>query len=478
MKEELIRIENGEFLYEGNCYRFDLELSRGECVGVFTDDHVHEGTVYEGIFGGKSLFRGGRAFVWGKRVSSEEMAQFIRHHVVRLNRYRFTARESNVTDFLLCLGPDLSLSERRKIRRRLESDEASQLKKQMGITCSGKEKLIHLSVTEYYKLAVFRAWLRGYSVMILDRISEILPSQDLEDFMYCVRLLLGQGMGCIMLEINEDVLFNWASRIDVLQNRRLCFRLEPEEYDERLYRILGWRKKMQSSVDVRNREPVLSDGKTGFSLRNLVLPGKKPVNLEIQKGEIALFRDEHLEVLPLIKKCILEGENWILGDVYLGGSPVSTEEFRRMIGREICIQTELPDRDGGILFENLSGLENLAGALIPKTGRRVIRKNAVNSILKRAEEAFSRELLLKPVAQWSHPDRLKLIYYRWYLQNPKVLICLMPFSGQEAAYHEMILDMLVECAGRGMAILLVSSGVDRIYEKTENQEFRKRLKIL
>ena len=39
----------------------------------------------------------------------------------------------------------------------------------------------------------------------------------------------------------------------------------------------------------------------------------------------------------------------------------------------------------------------------------------------------------------------------------------------------MIIDMLVVCARRGMAVWVVSSGIDAICEKTENREFLQRL---
>ncbi len=100
------------------------------------------------------------------------------------------------------------------------------------------------------------------------------------------------------------------------------------------------------------------------------------------------------------------------------------------------------------------------------------------NILHMAENEFPKELLMKPVKNWSHVDRVKLIYYRWYLLKPKVLICMMPFSGQEAALHEIIVDYLVRCSKRGTAILLISSGLEGIYDKTENQEFENRLRVI
>ena len=44
MKEELIRVENGCFRREEDLYRFEISISRGECIGVYVDDHFTSGT--------------------------------------------------------------------------------------------------------------------------------------------------------------------------------------------------------------------------------------------------------------------------------------------------------------------------------------------------------------------------------------------------------------------------------------------------
>ena len=83
-----------------------------------------------------------------------------------------------------------------------------------------------------------------------------------------------------------------------------------------------------------------------------------------------------------------------------------------------------------------------------------------------------------PLSAWSLPDRLRFSYYWWYLLNPKLLICFFPFAGQESAHHKMIIDMLVLCARRGMAVWIISSGIDAICEKTDNEEFLRRLRYI
>ena len=147
----------------------------------------------------------------------------------------------------------------------------------------------------------------------------------------------------------------------------------------------------------------------------------------------------------------------------------------KLIGTKIGIQIERPDRPGGVLFDNMTALDNLSSCLLAKAGQHIIRKRLTDSILDEASRWFSREDLLRPLNEWSLPQRLRFSYFKWYFVNPRLLICFFPFAGQESAHHEMIIDMLLMCARKGMAIWVISSGIDAICEKTENIEFLQRL---
>ena len=156
----------------------------------------------------------------------------------------------------------------------------------------------------------------------------------------------------------------------------------------------------------------------------------------------------------------------------------AADELTGLIGTEIGIQIERPDRSNGVLFDNLTGLDNLSISLLSKAGKRIAAGRVKESILDEASRWFPREALQRPLRTWSLPERLRFSYCKWYLLNPKLLICFFPFAGQEPAHHEMIIEMLVSCAERGMAVWVISSGIDAICEKTENQEFFRRLRYL
>ena len=421
MKEELIRVENGCFRREEELYRFEISISRGECIGVYVDDHFTSGTAYLDLFRGHTHLEGGKAFSCGRRVGALELERWITQNARIVNVHRFHSQELTVRDFLLALDRPVSWRKRRGAVQRLYSPEAQAVREQMCLKMKLDSRLAELSLLDYYRLSIFRVWFWSGELLILDRITEILRRRDVEKLMACVQLLLRQGTAVFLLDLDEAFLYRYCDRIDIVRDRRTCYRLYPEEYGEQLYAVLGWKPR---------------DG--------------GPEHPERHWGDQQVLR--------------LEG--------------LTFPDMAQQLGTGIGIQTERPDRPGGVLFENLTALDNLTTCLLPKAGYRLVHRRIAENILDEASRWFPREDLLRPLRTWPLPARLRFSYYKWYLLNPQLLICFFPFSGQETAYHEMIIDLLVACAERGMAVWVISSGIDGICEKTENREFLKRLRTI
>ena len=288
--------------------------------------------------------------------------------------------------------------------------------------------------------------------------------------MQCIQILLKQGTSVMLCDMDEEFLYQYTSRVEIIKNRKSFYRLYPEEYDDRLYEILGWKRR---SSTVRS-EPH-HDEKIILSIENLTFPKLKPLNFQIRSGEIAFLRDENYNTVSQIRDCFLREQSWLSGEFRLNGKKYEHSELSRIIGTEIGIQIERPDRPSGVLFDKLTALDNLSICLLPKAERHIIRKKIMGNIQQEASRWFNGDALLRPLCEWTLPDRLRFSYYKWYLLNPRLLICFFPFAGQESAHHEMIIDMLVTCARRGMAIWVISSGIDAICEKTQNKEFLQRL---
>lgn len=474
MKEELIRVENGRFRSDGDDYQFDISISRGECVGVYVDDHLTSGTAYLDIFKGYSHLVGGKVFSLGRRSGSIELERYIAQHCIIIDRHRFDSAELTVRDFVLALDKSLRWRQKKRASQRLLSPQSEDMRRQMLCVFPWAQKLVELSLLDYYRLAVFRAWFWNNELIALDRLTEILRHKDLEKLMHCVRLLQQQGAAVILFDMDEEFLYRHAIRIDVVKDRKTCYRLYPEEYDGRLYEILGWKRhgaRMEESEPQPGEQVVLA-------VSQLTFPAMPPLRFEIRSGEIAFLRDENYTTVSQIRDCFFGGKSWLRGTFCLDGRVYEHAELARVIGTRIGIQIERPDRPSGVLFDNLTALDNLCICLLPKAGRHIMHRNLVENILREASRWFSRDALLRPLREWPLPERLRFSYFKWYFLSPRLLICFFPFAGQESAHHEMIIDMLVTCAQKGMAVWVVSSGIDAICEKTENKEFLKRLHYL
>ncbi len=475
MKEELIRVDHGRFRSESGQYQFDIAISRGECIGVYVDEHLTSGTSYLDIFKGRTVLTDGRAFCCGQRTGATSLERWIRQNTIVLDKSRFAGKELTMRDFVLALVHSSPFRQRRRNIERLTSLASTDMLHQMGLDLPWNTRLTDLSMLDYYRLSVFRAWFNGCELLVLDRMTEILRLQDLHRLMDCVQLLLSHGTAVFLFDMDEAFMFRYASRIDVIRDRRTFFRLYPEEYGPRLFELLGWEG---SSGFRRFEHTAMADGVPVLSVRDLRFPSLAPMTFDIRSGEIAFLRDENYNTGRRLHDCFLEDGGWTDGFFRLNGRLYEPGELGRVIGTEIGIQIERPDRPGGVLFDNMTALDNLCTSLIPKAGQHIVRKKIVSSILSEASRWFSKEMLLRPLSSWALPDRLRFSYYRWYLLNPRLLICFFPFAGQESTHHKMIIVLLVMCARRGMAVWIVSSGIDAICEKTDNEEFLRRLRYL
>ena len=228
MKEELIRIEHGYFHSESGQYQFDVSIAHGECIGVYVDEHLTSGTAYLDIFKGKTVFTDGRAFCCEQRIGATGPERWIRQNAIVVDKSRFASKELTMRDFVLALVRTNHLRQRFPSTERLTSLAATDMLHRMGLNLPWSTRLIDLSMLDYYRLSIFRAWFNSYKLLVLDRLTETLRRQDLAKLMDCVQLLLRHGTAVFLFDMDEAFMFRYASRIDVIRDRHTFFRLYPE----------------------------------------------------------------------------------------------------------------------------------------------------------------------------------------------------------------------------------------------------------
>ena len=350
MKEELIRVDNGHFLSEGSDYQFDIFIARGECIGIYVDEHLTSGTAYLDIFKGYSSMAGGAAFCCGDRVGAVELKRWILQNSMIVDKNRFDSKELTAQDFLLALARPMGRLQKKQAVQRLHAPETIQMAEQMGLTFPRERKLSALSMLDYFRLAVFRAWFWSCQLVVLDRLTETLRRRDMDQLMHCVQLLLGQGTAAFLFDMDEEFLYRYANRVDVVKNRKTFYRLCPEEYDGRLYEILGWERRNNSAA---RPTPQHYGDKVMLTVTGLTFPAMPPLSFQIRSGEIAFLRDENYNTVSRIRDCFLGEQRWLSGIFCLDGRVYEHAERRadRTSGPSRRRAVRQPDRTGQ--FEHL-----------------------------------------------------------------------------------------------------------------------------
>lgn len=481
MKEELIRIENGKIRKGDHLLDIDVEISRGESIGIISDNLMNSDTFLD-FFRGNLRLEQGKAYFLGERTSMEEIGKKITESTMILERKNKFSPELAAWDFLVALRGGTGRNGKKEQLKRFHSPEAEEVRKNLEIDFQWKDSLAYLTPLSLCRLYLFKAWFYHYEIMVLGHITEVLRENDIHKLMEYVEYFLQRGMAFLLVDQESAFLFSHTCRIDVLKNGITCYRLFPEQFDqETLIHIMrgkdhGKESNMDKINDKKEKNASISSPVLEFD--KVVSDMTDELNFQIRKGEIGVLLDYNYQTALEIRRIFLNEKRWKRGQIRVNGSTCSPAVLSSMLGKEIGIQLENPAKKGKTLYYNLSGLENLSSMLIPKMGSRIVRKKIEQNIMKEAGEWFDEKLLRQKISEWTPEDRLRLSYYKWYLVNPYVLICFFPFSGTDFLKYRIIMDMLTMCAEKGMAILMISTDIEGICEKINDANFINRIRYI
>ena len=473
MKEELLRIENGLLPVKNKKIILDLEISRGECVGIFPDS-ISDSDMILNFFRGTMDLKIGKAFICEKPMDSSSIHWEISNRVAVLERKTNYSPELTVEDYLFFLKGNLSFRERAEMKKRFQSQEALEMQELLCRDISWKERIRDLSPIDYGRVFLFQCWLYNVDIMVFSFLTEYLRSDDIEHFMGYSELLLQRGKAVYIQDQSHEFLFRYAGRIDILKKGLICYRLSVDEYEkEKMYTASSGMWKSTAPVTIGSGRIILEMDQVSFHEQD-----EASFSLQVRSGEITVIRDNDYKTASRLVSTLTGGQRWKKGEIRIDGKNVTPGILKNYLGKKIGIQTSVTSRKESTLFKNLTGLENLSLVLASKAGKRLVRKKLEQNILQESSRWFSEEQMLKKTGEWSQKDYLILSYLKWYMLNPGILICFFPFNGLEYYLYDQVVEMMLMCLGKGMGILLLTGEAGGISSRCNNKEFLNRLRIV
>lgn len=325
-----------------------------------------------------------------------------------------------------------------------------------------------LSVAQQQLVELAHALSGSSRVLILDEPTAVLAGSEQQNLFAIIEELKAKGLLILYVSHRLEEILAIADRVTVLRDGSIVATrpIAGLSMEELVSLIIG------KAGNVR--DPSRGDAATGAH------EGLQPIGIDYRRGpESGSFELRPGEIVGL--GGLVGSGRSTLARAVCGLKPPDTDVTVTLDGHSrvfasphaamragIAYVTEDRKRDG--LFSNLSIVKNTSAAalsLFSSAGflRPADERRRVGEFLQRLR--LTARTLEMPVDQLSGGNQQKVVFGRALIRAPRLLVCDEPTRGVDVGAKQEIYALLRELAGRGVAILVISSEIEELIALTD-----------
>lgn len=454
MREVLLQMNNIQKTFPGvkALSSAQLLIHRGEVHALIGENGAGKSTLMKVLLG---IYQAdaGEIFFDGRQVSFNAPTEALHAGIAMIQQE-------------ICLMPNVDVSENiwagreDKFRKGLFLDvkaryrATEELLDKYGINLDPRRSVKALSIAQMQLTELARAISYDAKLIIMDEPTSALTNSEIETLYRIVNLLSSQGVSIIFISHKLEEIFRICENVTVMRDGQyIATRAVKDLQMQELIRLIVGRE-LNDFYPKRTHNL----GGTMVEVKGLNNDHVSNVSFQARKGEILGFcgligagRTEIMRAIFGADKCKVES-------IVIDGQAVRIRSPKDAIRVGIGMLTEDRLRLGSIT--KLSTRYNLtAASLNDYTRFGVIDKsketNACQEIVERL--AIKVPSIQQVLALLSGGNQQKVIFGRWILCKPKVLILDEPTRGIDVGSKRDIYEIINHLAEQGMTILLVSS---------------------
>ncbi len=315
----------------------------------------------------------------------------------------------------------------------------------------------NMSVSKLQSMEIAKAVSYHSKVIIMDEPTSSLTENEVEHLFRIIGDLKQQGVAIIYISHKMEEILQISDEVTIMRDGKKVGTWPAAELTNELIiaRMVG--------RDLTNRFPERHNvpGDVVLKVEGLTSPQPRSfqnISFELRKGEIlgigglvGAQRTELIEALFGLRAIQS-------GNVYLNGQLIKIRSSEQAIRHKIALLTE--ERRVTGIFPVLSVLEN---ALIANLGRYISygllnekarRDDADNSVNRLRVKTPSLKTLIKDL---SGGNQQKVLFARWLLTEPEILLLDEPTRGIDVGAKYEIYNIITELAQQGKSIIMISS---------------------
>jgi len=435
-----------------------ISLNEGEVLAVIGENGAGKSTLMK-ILAGVQMPTNGEILVAGQSVTFSNVEQALRAGISLIHQELNLATNLEVgANIFLGREPrSFGLIDRRAIER-----EALKYLKMVGLAVSPRTVVGALSIGQQQLVEIAKALSTQTRVLIMDEPTSSLSQRETEALFEVVKKLRKQGVSILYISHRLREIEELADRVVVLRDGRYVGELSRGEIEHSaMVSMMVGRdvSKFYHRVQHETGEVVLEVSQ----LRTPANP-QHALDFSIRSGEIVGIaglvgagRSELLTTLFRITPAVG-------GHMKTESLPHPPRSAQEAIEAGIVLAPE--DRRLTGLVQAMSVKRNLSLATIRRTATwGFLNRRAEDRVCKE----MSRLLRIKSaddhqmVQYLSGGNQQKVVLGKWLATEPRLLLLDEPTRGIDVGAKEEIYQLMHKLAGRGVAVLFVSSEMEEIF---------------
>ncbi len=367
----------------------------------------------------------------------------------------------------VALGFDAAKDRKALAKRIVEVSEA------YGLPLDPKREVHELSVGERQRIEIVRCLLQSPRLLIMDEPTSVLTPQEVDRLFMTLRQLAAEGLSILYISHKLHEIEALCDAATIMRGGKVVAHCDPKAETARSMATLMVGANFapaEKPAKRLKRAPRLQVNALDLKAADAFGTTLQAVSLEVRAGEVfgiaGVAGNGQSELLAA-----LSGERRVAAEaIVIDGNRVGELGPRARRGLGLAYIPE--ERNGHAAIPDLTLAEN---ALLSAFDRRAL---LTNGIIRHARAtAFAAEVIERFAVKATGPDSRasalsggnlqKFVVGREILQAPGVLIAAQPTWGVDAGAAAAIHQALLDLAGHGVAVLVVSQDLDELLALTD-----------
>lgn len=334
--------------------------------------------------------------------------------------------------------------------------QARQLIDEFGMSIAPGTLVRNLSGVERCSLEVLKAIALGAQIVAFKDLSSFLPDVEIDQLLKFAARLKQRGIGFLLVESSVSTLARYADRVVVIKDGRNFWTFAGGGFNDETLKTCFSRAReapladdslIASKQDVERREVLAFDRVNSGVLEAL--------SFSLRQGEELCILDQEGRGIDELL-ALLGGERRPRsGRILVDGSDYTARNAWQALDQKIAFVAENPAES--MVFRDLSAIENLCLPSSRKASGFWLNPKYLSSCLNEYSVFFEPGVLDKYPDELSIQDLHKLVYCRWHLYKPDVVVCIKPYSSVDKTLEEISAVFIDKLLRKGIAVLILTS---------------------